>query len=458
MAGGRVAPVKDVRKRQGSFFSFRRNSIVEVRADEAGDGRSEASEVWEPGSSVATEGSAQYSMSRCGSEADGGLDWDRWLQYRLAPGGPLVLVDALRSSGLAGRPDLLRAAIEQVESHGQRLLFSLDQTPCPEEVLRRNSRGAAGSAGPAPGLWTWATARLKRLEDAEQELGLMIEEASGLLEKCWKNIPPAQEELPKSSLRGAIAKRAFVESVKEARLRRPGLKGPGNLDISVTVRHIFFVRSTELITEEEKKIQDHLSVLDKEVGLRGSVRESANDMLKTLKDAQETLFDRFVEFRSHIVKELNRYAAPGVEFSPMELARRLERIILIAQREIGARLLLGDAAIQAANKQGVGLKGESEATNPWAALRRSPPPWEASFRQALERLAQLRRVSVAREVFIPWDLMESLRETTRRSTVHKPQASGFGLPRVIEAEALLRVPEGQEEDKSDGGLSDVSAL
>jgi len=326
------------------------------------------------------------------ADTDGSLNWEAWLEHRLAPAGPMVLVEALKTAGLAGRPDLLRAAISEVEAHGPGLTMSLDRSPCPDEVLHHARRGGGSAAG--LGLWTWAVQRLTQLESAEAKLASFLAEAQMALEKFRK---PSPDMTPRPSATQSHLGRKIREALK----RDAGRLGPraAKMDMRAAVGRLHLLNAQEQACDMEHRLRELLQALDERDGLRGGVRDQADVVLKELKAEQENLFDRFVALKSPIKEELEslhlrggNYGVMGFEFGLAELARHLEAAIQAAQREVGARLLLGERALEEARSAGLGLaSSETEPRNPWRALTRNPPPWEACFRKAISRWTQMKR-------------------------------------------------------------------
>jgi len=316
---------------------------------------------------------------------DGSLDWSRWLEYRLLPSGPLALVEALQGAALGGCVEQLRAAIAQVEEQGEGLPRSLDQTPRPAAA-----REAAGSRQ-ATGLWTWALARLEHLEQAETELAALLAEAQEVVDRSVRG--PGQHRrtsiLPGENLSSSAPLQRLRNSI--TKVQRRCSESGASRRLSATIHRVFFVRTQEALSEMTHRLEERLQSVDEVPGLCGGVREDADVMLRKLKDAQEALFERFLEFSAPVEQELRDAYSGGLE-GTSQCILRLREAVLNAQREVGARLLLGEVAIQEAQGKGLGLSatGEEEPPNPWSLLKRTPPPWEASFRRATSRLYFLR--------------------------------------------------------------------
>jgi len=127
-------------------------------------------------------------------------------------------------------------------------------------------------------------------------------------------------------------------------------------------------------------------------GVDSSSRKACDWRLTKLKAVSQQLFDRFLELREPTHQAL-RQAAAGDQVMPD--AFELEQAVLDSQRELASRLLLGEEAIQAADRQGLSLRAMDmmEPPNPWEGetLQQLSPPWEATFMRALRRLAPLKK-------------------------------------------------------------------
>lgn len=126
-------------------------------------------------------------------------------------------------------------------------------------------------------------------------------------------------------------------------------------------------------------------------GLTGEAHEACRAKLVLLKQASEQLFVRFVEVRKPLEERL-RIATLGDQ-GVVDVAD-LERKILGMQRELAARVLIGESGWRIAQEAGVSLSqyGFDEAPDPWGGeVHPSPPPWEATFLKAIRRFEPLRK-------------------------------------------------------------------
>ena len=121
------------------------------------------------------------------------------------------------------------------------------------------------------------------------------------------------------------------------------------------------VLNTKLLTcismqTKVTQTQDELAALIKEVDdwppLISQTRSSCDDMQSRLREASQTLFERFVDLRQHVEVELREVTLgdQGIVDCPL-----LESKIIDVQRELSSSLLLGEFALQRADQLGVSL-------------------------------------------------------------------------------------------------------
>eukprot|EP00930_Biecheleria_cincta_P007037 TRINITY_DN10817_c0_g1_i1.p1 TRINITY_DN10817_c0_g1~~TRINITY_DN10817_c0_g1_i1.p1 ORF type:complete len:167 (-),score=31.28 TRINITY_DN10817_c0_g1_i1:245-745(-) len=123
----------------------------------------------------------------------------------------------------------------------------------------------------------------------------------------------------------------------------------------------------------------------------GEAHESCRAKLVSLKQASEQLFQRFVDIRKPMEEKLRMLTAGD---QGVVDRTELEAKILAVQRELAARVLIGNQAWKIAHDAGVGIAqfGFDEAPDPWGGeMHPSPPPWEATFIKAVKRFEPLRR-------------------------------------------------------------------
>merc|ERR1712232_9765 len=119
---------------------------------------------------------------------------ERWLDTRLAPGGPLHLIVRFQRAAQKGQPDELRAASEMAKEMGSEFVQCLDdwQSPVHDKCL------AAGETPPA--LWTWGMNRLDELTAAEEVLDQDIEAANIAID-CTKTDIQARDPFRGSAIK-----------------------------------------------------------------------------------------------------------------------------------------------------------------------------------------------------------------------------------------------------------------
>eukprot|EP00930_Biecheleria_cincta_P007038 TRINITY_DN10817_c0_g1_i2.p1 TRINITY_DN10817_c0_g1~~TRINITY_DN10817_c0_g1_i2.p1 ORF type:complete len:655 (-),score=105.54 TRINITY_DN10817_c0_g1_i2:245-2209(-) len=140
-----------------------------------------------------------------------------------------------------------------------------------------------------------------------------------------------------------------------------------------------------------RDIQETQNRLGQWPGLMGEAHESCRAKLVSLKQASEQLFQRFVDIRKPMEEKLRMLTAGD---QGVVDRTELEAKILAVQRELAARVLIGNQAWKIAHDAGVGIAqfGFDEAPDPWGGeMHPSPPPWEATFIKAVKRFEPLRR-------------------------------------------------------------------
>ena len=213
------------------------------------------------------------------------------------------------------------------------------------------------------------------------------------------------------------------------------------------------VLNTKLLTcismqTKVTQTQNELAALAREVDewppLISQSRSSCEDMRARLREASQTLFERFVDLRQHVEVELRELTIgdQGIVDCP-----HLEGKIIDVQRELSSSLLLGDFALQRAEQLGVSLQcqGIAAPPNPWeGCVQLVEPPWEASFLRALRKLEPLRRnLSMRRQGTAHVDHVAHAKSEKRRTggshalAIDAPAPLGF-LRRSLKAPKQLR--------------------
>lgn len=157
------------------------------------------------------------------------------------------------------------------------------------------------------------------------------------------------------------------------------------------VSSMTFVRLQNRLDGAARKMTTFLQHdVQEKVRLEGIVREAAFITLQEVREAELDLFERYVFWCAPVEVELR--LVTQLEFEHV-LETRVEAAILTARRQIGASALIGQEALAAAERLGVGIlpETEREPANPWADLG-VKPLWEASYRNAVTRLVHLRVV------------------------------------------------------------------
>lgn len=301
------------------------------------------------------------------------------------PSGPFAVVEALKGAALSGQLEQLRRAVARVQEHGEGLPKSLDSMPCSVML----DKGAVVEGAPAVGLWTWARSRLQHLEEADAELAKLLDEGRQAIETSKARFPRQKlQKFEKDSSPASIKKlRRAVTMLQSRGSPREACEGIVPAD-----QPTFFMVTQERLSAMACRLQETLKEIDRFPGLNSNTRKDADVMLRSIEAAQHALFDRWTENRTFVERDL-REASDAASSATAESVERLWNAVMAAQRETGARLLLGEAAIRDAEERGLGLSsiGEREPPNPWSTLKGSMPPWEPSFRRACVRLAILQR-------------------------------------------------------------------
>lgn len=162
-------------------------------------------------------------------------------------------------------------------------------------------------------------------------------------------------------------------------------KSKKKASVSSMINEVFYITTQEQVAGLEEKLSGCVRELDVSVRWRSEVRAEADQVLEELRAVQELLLNAYVETEAHVEKELLQAQLIDEQAGRISVSR-LQAAIAAARHKVGARTLLGDVALRAAEAAGCGLKkGIREPDNPWARLVRQPP-WEATFMSALRML------------------------------------------------------------------------
>lgn len=385
------------------------------------------------------------------------LKWEEWLQGRLHSWGPLALISTLLSVAKHGDLTELREMTETVESQGKALLESLSCTPMLPDRMMSNAPPGTDQPKDVWNWVLWRQEVLEDAESELDELLKKADEAiasisnsskkkHGKLDKRksmrpqrTRNTNPKTPESPQGAPfgsqarehheadklsksntldRGAIrfadatnenatGKQAASAEVDEvARTPRPDLlakfrkaafsvlahvKSSHGNDVLLNTNLLACVSLQGRVRSVSQEIQVAQKRLGQWPGLTGEAHESCRAKVASLKQASEQLFHRFVEIRKPLEEKLRMLTAgdQGV----VDIAE-LENKILAVQKELAARILIGNTAWNIAHEAGVGIAqfGFDEAPDPWGGeMHPDPPPWEATFIKAVRRFEPLRK-------------------------------------------------------------------
>ncbi|CAK9092037.1 unnamed protein product [Durusdinium trenchii] len=407
------------------------------------------------------------------------IDWEEWLDSRLHSWGMLSLVDEALKAATLGDLHLVHDLVDRVRSHGPALIESLEKTPLPEH-LEMVFPDMPEDECPPNTIWSWIMWRLEWLKRADRRVERLVEKATGLVDNVMGysvsrdvSVRPSHEKRKatinmKKLLLGASAASSSSEGpsrsassavffeTAHAALKQKQEKPKGVEAFRRAAQQILshikakrqdgLVASTKLLTcvamqskvvNLRQDLQNIMDEVDKWPQLISDNRESCDDIMERLHQASLSLFHHFTDLRQHIEVEL-REATIGDQ-GVVECCR-LENKIVDVQRELASSLLLGEHALELAEKAGVGLRanGIPEPPNPWEGLTLSEPPWEASFLRALRKLEPLRRnLHLRRQGTAVTVSSTPMRRMTRKKTktLMRP---GQSIPEEVLAQLLNR--------------------
>lgn len=204
------------------------------------------------------------------------------------------------------------------------------------------------------------------------------------------------------------------------------VKSSHGRDVLLNTNFLACISLQDRVRSVSQEIQVTQKRLGRWPGLMSEAHELCRGKLASLKQGSEQLFHRFVEIRKPLEEKLRMLTAgdQGV----VDIAE-LEAKILSAQKELAARLLIGNAGWNMAHEAGVGIAqfGFDEAPDPWGGeLHPSPPPWEATFIKAVKRFEPLRR---GRETRRKAQTNVNILAKMTTLKIHALNQPGFGLDR-----------------------------
>ncbi|CAE7819396.1 Smyd3 [Symbiodinium sp. CCMP2592] len=433
-------------------------------------------------------------------EEDDVMGWDAWLQSRLHSWGMLSLVDDVLHAACKGNLSVCTDMMDKVAMHGGEFQQSLAKTPLPSYI---HAALVLPPHVVAPAnIWDWLLWRLDLLEEAEYRITTLLGKASNLLDSIMGASgrgPMRTDSVKQSStdrrrtvnvkklmqVQGMLTLQtpetpARSNSNQPSRNNSVGSQPPGrsssvnsNTDgaseksgpkmsgfqrfkkiASLVLSHVRakkqdgMVLNTKLLTcismqTKVTQTQDELAALLKEVDewppLISQSRGACEEMRGRLREASQTLFERFVDLRQHIEVELREVTLgdQGIVDCP-----QLEGKIIDTQRELSSSLLLGDFALQRADQLGVSLRaqGIEPPPNPWeGCVQLVEPPWEGSFLRALRKLEPLKRnLNVRRQGTTYVDSVLHSASEKRRSLKTPPKHLRAGLSIPEDLLAVLR--------------------
>lgn len=429
------------------------------------------------------------------------MGWEAWLQSRLHSWGMLSLVDDVLHAACKGNLSVCTDMMDKVAMHGSEFQQSLAKTPLPSYI---HAALVLPPHVVAPAnIWDWLLWRLDLLEEAEYRITTLLGKASNLLDSIMgasgrgpmrtdsvkqsstdrrrtvnvKKLMQVQGMLlqaPETPARSnsnqpsrnnsvgsqAPARSSSVNSNTDGASEKSGPKMSGfqrfKRIASLVLSHVRakkqdgLVLNTKLLTcismqTKVTQTQDELASLLKEVDewppLISQSRSVCEEMRGRLREASQTLFERFVDLRQHIEVELREVTLgdQGIVDCP-----QLEGKIIDTQRELSSSLLLGDFALQRADQLGVSLRaqGIEPPPNPWeGCVQLVEPPWEASFLRALRKLEPLKRnLNVRRQGTTYVDSVLHSTSENRRSlkTPPKQLRAGLSIPEDLLARLSAR--------------------
>jgi len=435
-------------------------------------------------------------------EEDDVMGWDAWLQSRLHSWGMLSLVDDVLQAACTGNLSVCTDMMDKVAMHGSEFQQSLAKTPLPSYI--HTALVLPPHVVSPANIWDWLLWRLDLLEEAEYRITTLLGKASNLLDSIMgaSGRGPIRTDSVKQSatdrrrtvnvkklmqVQGMLTLQApetpaRSNSNQPSRNNSVGSQPPGrsssvnsNTDgaseksgpkmsgfqrfkkiASLVLSHVRakkqdgMVLNTKLLTcismqTKVTQTQDELAALLKEVDewppLISQSRGACEEMRGRLREASQTLFERFVDLRQHIEVELREVTLgdQGIVDCP-----QLEGKIIDTQRELSSSLLLGDFALQRADQLGVSLRaqGIEPPPNPWeGCVQLVEPPWEGSFLRALRKLEPLKRnLNVRRQgttAFV--DVLHSASEKRRSlKTPPKQLRAGLSIPEDLLARLSAR--------------------
>eukprot|EP00931_Biecheleriopsis_adriatica_P009265 TRINITY_DN110346_c0_g1_i1.p1 TRINITY_DN110346_c0_g1~~TRINITY_DN110346_c0_g1_i1.p1 ORF type:complete len:838 (+),score=173.24 TRINITY_DN110346_c0_g1_i1:175-2688(+) len=212
-------------------------------------------------------------------------------------------------------------------------------------------------------------------------------------EFCWQEVLDEKEEVPppqQDSLAGGLKdlknctplekfRKAAFHVWWHVRVRREE-KSFSN------VKLLRCVAMQSVVKELKGELRLALKAVEIWPGLQSQTFKDCKRYLAETDKVHKLLFETFKDVRK--MTEISLRCAMSGRIDEVDYFELRYRIIDM-QRELGSRILLGDHAIKAAEKAGVGLKNVdlSEPPNPWEGdVDIWPPPWEATFTKALKCL------------------------------------------------------------------------
>ncbi|CAE8592050.1 unnamed protein product [Polarella glacialis] len=155
---------------------------------------------------------------------------------------------------------------------------------------------------------------------------------------------------------------------------------------------VFFLALQDRIETVRDQVEKLIREIDYWPGLQSRSRSSAFAVVEQLASNSEQLFERFLDLRQPVEKALRELTlgSQGVVDGD-----DLEDCLISTQREVAIRMLIGDKAVEAARAAGISPwpSVEDEPVNPWRDFDRpGPPPWEATFMRALQRVETLKNM------------------------------------------------------------------
>lgn len=376
----------------------------------------------------------------------------RWLESRLMPGGPSLIIDTLREAAKNGDVDKLRTTMEKAREHGESFIQSLDTIPMepdmeirPVSVKAVSFMGGPKSTDPKSseavspsvriGIWTWAENHLKNLQRAECEFQNLIKEARSAA------IAAETFSLPSSERNPLMRRTAVTENVNGASATKitqsrpsfgkswtePAVSGRTGQDddssecfskcmsaasqrwqsVGINVSSTdntkqggtrTALRVAELVgvacfVRAQEQLLAAESNLRKRLALADTLRGMSRTRSVLYSEALQAI-DGLKDCQAQLFHRLQLWLMPVEDELKLQTrgssSQALERAIVKIRALVGTPSLIGASGVAAAEAL-CPLEDRADAPDDiWAGLALRVPPWEASFTAACRRLSQLR--------------------------------------------------------------------